>query len=252
MTENPQNTAKKIAGEKAAGWIADGMHVGLGTGSTAAYAITELGRRIRDEGLRITGVPTSFAAERLAREHGIPLASLDEVEYLDFALDGADEVDPAFNLIKGRGGAHTRERVVAALARRFVVMVDASKLVRTLGEKMPLPVEVLPMACAPVLRGLKELGAEPEVRTGSGKDGPTVTDQGFWIIDARFSGIADPRQLAATVRSLPGVLDHGLFVELATDVLIGAPDGTVRHLQRDQVLDLKNPPLREVAAGRRV
>ena len=225
-----RDAAKRAAGKQAATFIEDGMRVGLGTGSTTAYAIGALGRRIRDDGLAIRGVPTSYAAERLARQHGVPLATLADVEALDIALDGADEVDPSLNLIKGRGAAHTREKIVAAQAERFVVLADPSKRVDQLGTAMPLPVEVLPMAAEPVLRTLRTLGADPELRMGTQKDGPVITDQGFWVIDAHFDGIDAPDELDRALLSTPGVLDHGLFLGLATDALIGQPDGTVEHL----------------------
>jgi len=238
----PQDAAKRAVGEAAAALVEDGMRLGLGTGSTAAIAIEAIGRRVREEGLRVAGVPTSFAAERLARQHGVPLLTLDTlglegldpgVPALDLALDGADEVDGALDLTKGRGGAHTREKVVAALARRFVVLADPSKKVERLGTKMPVPVEVLPMATAAVARALRDLGARPVLREGGGKDGPVVTDQGFWILDAHFpDGVADAAELDATLLYTPGVLDHGLFIGLATDVLIGTPEGTVEHLRR--------------------
>lgn len=223
--------AKRAAGVEAAGMVENGMLVGLGTGSTTAFAIEELGRRVREEGLNIVGTPTSFAAEMLADQYDIPLRDLRHVSEIDIALDGADEVDPQLNLIKGRGAAHTREKVVATLARRFVVLVDESKLVDLLGTKMPVPVEVLPMAAFPVLRRLESLGARAEIRMGQKKDGPVVTDQGFWIIDARFDGIEDPLTLQAEIRAMPGVLDHGLFLDLATDVLVGMEDGEVRRLE---------------------
>lgn len=226
-----QDAAKQAAGERAAALIEEGMRVGLGTGSTTAYAIAALGRRIREERLQVVGTPTSFEAERLARQYQIPLVTLDDVERLDLAFDGADEVDPAYNLIKGRGAAHTREKVVAALADRFVVLVDASKLVQRLGERMPVPVEVLPMALPPVVRALEAMGATAELRMGVRKDGPVVTDQGFWVVDARFDGIDDPPALDRALNDLPGVLGHGLFLGMATDVLVGADDGAVRHLQ---------------------
>ena len=229
-----QDAAKRAAGEAAAAMARDGQCVGLGTGSTTAYAIAALGRRVREEGLRIVGTPTSFAAEHLARQHGVPLATLDELDALDVAFDGADEVNPALDLIKGRGAAHTREKVVASLAARFVVLVDPSKLVKRLGTRMPVPVEVLPMASRPVMRALEKLGARPELRMGWNKDGPVVSDQGFWIIDAHFDGIDDPGGLGQTLNALPGVLDHGLFIDLATDVLIGEANGAVRSLQRGQ------------------
>lgn len=231
-TLTPQQAAKRAVAERVAAMIDDGMCVGLGTGSTAALAIAALGARIRDGGLQIVGTPTSFAAERLARRHGIPLATLDELSRLDLALDGADEVSPTLDLIKGRGAAHTREKVVAAQADRFVVLVDDTKLVDRLGTRMPLPVEVLPMATAPVMHALKELGAEPVLRMGVRKDGPVVTDQGFWVIDAHFEGIDEPPALDRALLALPGVLDHGLFLQMATDVLVGRTEtGQVEHLK---------------------
>ncbi|SHL07841.1 ribose-5-phosphate isomerase RpiA [Rhodothermus profundi] len=225
--------AKKAVGEKVAALVVSGMRLGLGTGSTAAWAIRAIGRRVREEGLQVVGVPTSYAAEQLARAEGIPLVTLADVEELDLAFDGADEVSPALDLIKGRGAAHTREKVVATQARRFVVLVDASKLVHRLGTRCPVPVEVLPMAAAPVMRQLRRMGAEPVLRMGKAKDGPVVTDQGFWVIDAHFpEGIDDPQALAMTLSTIPGVLDHGLFLGMATDVLVGEANGQIRHMQR--------------------
>lgn len=224
--------AKRVVGEHAASLVESGMQVGLGTGSTAAFAIAALGRRVREEGLQIVGVATSFAAERLARAEGIPLVTLDDVDRLDLVIDGADEVDPALNLIKGGGGAHTRERIVAAAAERFVVVADASKLVERLGTRMPVPVEVLPMAVAPVMRGLAGLGATPELRLAQRKDGPVVTDQGFWIVDAFFAAMDGLPRLARSIREMPGVLDHGLFLGMATEVLVGEEGGAVRTLVR--------------------
>jgi ribose 5-phosphate isomerase A len=221
--------SKKAVGERVAHMVESGMRLGLGTGSTAAEAIASLGRRIRSENLDLCGVPTSYSAEQLARTHGIRVATLDDVEGIDLAFDGADEVDPIANLIKGRGGAQTREKVIAAAADRFVVLVDESKLVDRLGTRMPLPVEVLPFAVAPVLRHLKSLGASPIVRQAVGKDGPVITDQGFWIIDARFESIEDPAALNRILDATPGILDHGLFIGLATDVLVGLDDGSVDH-----------------------
>ncbi len=229
-----QNEAKRTVGRAAADLVEDGMRLGLGTGSTTARALEAIGRRITEEGLQVVGVPTSFAAERLARQHGIPLATLDEVDALDLALDGADEVadhDGGFALIKGRGGAHTREKVVAAAAERFVVLIDPSKEVGRLGSHVPVPVEVLPFAAAPVARALRPLGGAPELRMAERKDGPLVTDQGFWILDTRFASIDRPADLDAAILAIPGVLDHGLFLGLATDVLVGDADGTVRHRQ---------------------
>lgn len=231
MTKQQQETAKQSAGEAAARLVESGMRVGIGTGSTTAYAIAALGRRIREEDLHISGVPTSFFAERLARKHGIPLTSLDEIERFDIAIDGADEVDTRLNLIKGRGAAMAREKVIASLSDRFVILVDPSKLVDRLGSKMPVPVEFLPMAAAPVRRAIERFGGRPELRMGLRKDGPVVTDQGFWVYDAYFESIDDPAQLDREIRLLPGVLEHGLFLNMATDVLVGRDDGTVKTIQ---------------------
>lgn len=214
------------------------MRVGLGTGSTTAHALRELGRRVREEGLKIVGTPTSYAAEMLARQEGIPMASLDELDRLDVALDGADEVDPEFNLIKGRGAAQTREKVVESLAAEFVVLVDASKMVDRLGTKFPVPVEILPMARMPVERTLRELGGVPELRLGGRKDGPVVTDQGFWILDCRFDGIDEPASLAQAIKLVPGVLDHGLFIGMATRVVVGQQDGGARDYRKGTSIQL--------------
>ncbi len=228
-----QDEAKQAAGEAGAALVESGMRLGLGTGSTTAFAIRALGRRVREENLSIRGVPTSYAAEQLAREADIPLVTLDDVERLDLDLDGADEFDAALDLIKGGGAAHTREKVVAAQAERFVVLADPSKEVARLGLTAPVPVEVMPMAVAPVRRALAGLGAEPALRMAEKKDGPVVTDQGLFVIDARFAGgIEDAATLAEAIQALPGVLGHGLFLGMATDVLIGQSDGSVEHRRR--------------------
>ena len=221
-----QAAAKRRAGEAAARWVTSGMSIGLGTGSTTAFAIKAIGARIRHEGLAVVGVPTSSAAEVLARECGIPLCSLNDAPNgLDLAMDGADEVDPSFNLIKGRGAAHTREKIVAVQARRFVVLIDPTKQVARLGSRMPVPVEVVPMAAGAVLRSIDQMGGRGAIRMGVKKDGPVVTDQGFWVIDAHFEQIANPVELDRELLLLPGVLDHGLFINMATDIVIGGPEG---------------------------
>lgn len=226
-----RDAAKKAAGEAAATLVRDGMDLGLGTGSTAACALDAIGRRVREENLDVRGVPTSFGAERRARAHGIPLTTLDEVSTLDLAVDGADEVNEELQLIKGGGGAHSREKVVATQAERFVVLVDPTKKVSRLGEQMPVPVEVLPMAVAPVRQALEDLGARPELRMSTEKDGPVVTDQGLWLLDAYFpDGVTDPEALNRTLCRRPGVLDHGLFLNEATDLFVGHPEGTVDRI----------------------
>jgi ribose 5-phosphate isomerase A len=158
----------------------------------------------------------------LARELRIPLASLDEVEKLDIAIDGADEVAPDFTLIKGGGAAHTREKIVDSLADEFIVVVDETKLVDRLGSRFPVPVEVLPYAVAPVMRALVQLGGVPDLRMGVRKAGPVVTDQGNFVVDVKFDSIPDPAALERTINNIPGVLDNGLFVGLAHRLLFGA------------------------------
>lgn len=225
-----RDAAKNAAGTQAAALVDDGMHLGFGTGSTTAHALDALARRVAEEDLHVRGVPTSYAAEQRARALGLPLTTLDDTPTLDLALDGADEVDAAGRLIKGRGAAHTREKVVATQADRFVVLVDPTKLVDQVGDERVLPVEVLPMAATPVADALEGWGAVPTLRTGEAKDGPVVTDQGFWIVDAAFpDGIADPAALNDALNAQPGILDHGLFLDQATDVLVGHPDGSVDH-----------------------
>ncbi|MGB7251831.1 MAG: ribose-5-phosphate isomerase RpiA, partial [Phormidesmis sp.] len=179
------------------------------------------------------GIPTSFQASVLAKQHGIPLTTLDEVDHIDIAIDGADEVDPQMNLIKGGGAAHTREKVVDGLAERFVVVVDSSKLSDKIGTIFALPVEVLPMAVAPVTRALEKLGGKVEMRMGVAKDGPVITDQGNMVLDVTFNGIDNPAEMEKTINNIPGVLENGLFVGLASEVLVGeVKDGeaTVRSM----------------------
>lgn len=231
-----RDAAKQAAGREAATFVRDGMRIGLGTGTTTAHALKAIGDRIQNEGLDVRGVPTSFGSERLARRHGIPLTTLDDDPQLDLAVDGADEVDESLRLIKGGGGSHSREKVVASQAERFVVLVDPSKNVERLGLQAPVPVEVLPMAVTPVTQALERLGAEPELRTATEKQGPVVTDQGLWILDAHFpDGMDNPSSINDALNARPGVLDHGLFLDMATDVLVGHPDGHVDHAQSASV-----------------
>jgi len=207
--------------------VKSGHVVGLGTGQAATAFIHALGRAVKD-GLAVTGVPTSEASATLARRLGIPL--IDEPVALDVAVDGADEVDPRLDLIKGYGGALVREKIVAAAARRFIVLVGAEKLVETLGGRGRLPVEVVPFAMPFARRRLTELGHPPVVRV---KDGtPVVTDNGNLILDAAVGSIPDPALLDATLRAIPGVVGTGLFVGMAHTVLVW-DDGRARALTRD-------------------
>ncbi|EDX72294.1 ribose 5-phosphate isomerase A [Coleofasciculus chthonoplastes PCC 7420] len=219
---DPVKVMKQEVGKAAAQRVQSGTIVGLGTGSTTAYAIQYIGDRIKKGDLKdIKGIPTSFQAEVLAKEHGIPLTSLDAVDHIDVAIDGADEVDPQKNLIKGGGAAHTREKVVDSLADQFIVVVDSGKLVERLGSTFKLPVEVIPMAYAPVMRAIEKLGGKPELRMGVKKAGPVVTDQGNMVIDVTFDSIDNPGELEKTINNIPGVLENGLFVGVANVVLVG-------------------------------
>jgi ribose 5-phosphate isomerase A len=219
---DPVKVMKQEVGKAAAALVQSGMIVGLGTGSTTAYAIEYLGSRLKSGEIKdIQGIPTSFQAEVLAKKYGIPLTTLDAVDHIDIAIDGADEVDPQKNLIKGGGAAHTREKVVDALADQFVVVVDGNKLVDRLGSTFLLPVEVIPMAMTPVMRAIEKLGGKPELRMGVKKAGPVITDQGNMVIDVKFDSIDNPAELEKTLNNIPGVLENGLFVGVADKVLIG-------------------------------
>ena len=226
---------KQQVGKAAADRVKSGAIVGLGTGSTTAFTIQFLGERLKSGDLQdIKGVPTSFQASVLAKQYGIPLTTLDEIDRIDIAIDGADEVDPQKNLIKGGGAAHTREKIVDSLASEFIVVVDSSKLVDRLGSTFPLPVEVLPMAVAPVTKAIERLGGKPELRMGVKKDGPVITDQGNMVLDVTFAAIDNPAELEKLLNNIPGVLENGLFIGVADVVLIG-------EIQNDQ------PIVREMA-----
>ncbi len=231
---DPVKLMKQEVGRAAAAQVKSGTVVGLGTGSTTAFAIQFIGERIASGELKdIKGIPTSFQASVLAKQHGIPLATLDDVDHIDIAIDGADEVDPQMNLIKGGGAAHTREKVVDGLAEQFIVVVDSSKLSDKIGTIFALPVEVIPMAIAPVTRALEKLGGKVEMRMGIKKDGPVITDQGNMVLDVTFNGIDHPAEMEKEINNIPGVLENGLFVGLATAVLVGeVTDGeaTVRSM----------------------
>ena len=204
--------AKRLAGEAAADLVKSGMVVGLGTGSTVAWTIRRLGQRVKEEGLDFLGVPTSFQAESLAIECGIRLTTLNQHPVLDLAIDGADQVDARFFVIKGGGAAHTREKVVACSARRFVIVADASKYVENL--TWPVPVEVLPFALRLVERRLREMGGRPVLRLGKMKDGPVITDNGNFVLDVDFGTIEEPVELGAGMSGIPGLVEQGIFDNL--------------------------------------
>jgi ribose 5-phosphate isomerase A len=215
----------------AAQLAAAGQVIGLGTGRAAAAFIRALGERVRG-GLRIRGVPTSQVSDELARQVGIPLVSLDEVAAIDLTVDGADEVDPQLNLIKGYGAALVREKIVARASMQLVILVGAEKLVPTLGARGKIPVEVVPFGAAATSRHLQALGLKPEQRLAGGK--PLVTDNGNVIVDCGTGPIANPAELEAAIRAIPGVVGTGLFVGMADTVLVE------RH---GQVEELNRPPV---------
>lgn len=222
------SAGKRSAATAAADLVESGMRIGLGTGSTVRFALERLAARIA-EGLELAGVPTSRATERAARALRIPLIDLESVESLDLAIDGADEVDGRKNLIKGGGGALVREKIVAAAARELVVVVDEGKMVARLGAVFPLPVEVMAFGWRQCLRAVQALGCEPELRRAP--DGrPFVTDNGNYVLDCKFASIDDPPRLHDALNAIAGVVDNGLFVNLAGRVFVGNRNGEVRQI----------------------
>ena len=217
------SAAKRDAGFRAADMVKDGMIVGLGTGSTVFFAMERLGERIKNEGLKIKGVPTSNQTAMRAEEYGIPLTTLSLNPVLDIAIDGADQVSPEKNLIKGRGAALLREKIVADAAKKFVVVIDESKSVA--GLNAAVPIEILPFAYGSVCEKLKALGGNPEMRNGVKKDGPVISDNGNYIFDCAFGDIKDPKALEKAINEIPGVLENGIFASMnaKTEIIIGKP-----------------------------
>jgi ribose 5-phosphate isomerase A len=223
---------KAAAARHAAGMVQDGMAVGLGSGTTAEIAVHALGLRYK-EGLRFTGVPTSKATEAIARAYGIPLERLEEHRHLDLYIDGADEVDPDLNLVKGHGGALLREKLVASAATRFVVMVDGSKLVTALGEHAPIPVEVVQFGWPTIKHRVEGLGLKAHLRHGE-HGRPYLTSNHNYILDCEKSdGLDVARQeMAEAIKLQTGVVEHGLFLRMAAAVIVGRDDGTTETLTR--------------------
>jgi len=215
---------KELAGRAAAKLVCDGDIVGLGTGSTAHFAVVAIGERVK-AGLRILGIPTSDATAELARKLGIPLSTLDEHQTIDITIDGADEVDPHMNLIKGGGGALLREKIIATASTKMVVVADSTKMVPVLG-KFPLPVEIIPFAQAVLEKKIAALGATCKLRVRA--DGqPFVTDEGHHILDCSFGKIANPPAVARALKEMPGVVEHGLFIGLARLAVVGKGNSAV-------------------------
>ena len=221
---NKNDSGKKNAGYKAAEYVEDGMVLGLGTGSTTHYFIEKVGMRMAEEGIKVQGIPTSFQSLLLAKKWNIPITTLEEND-IDLSVDGADEVDFDFNLIKGGGAAHTKEKIVDYAAETFIVIVDESKVVEKLGT-FPVPVEVIPDASRIVIQTLEDMGAECEIRMAQRKDGPVITDNGNFVIDAKFSEIASPQHLEIDLNSIPGVVENGIFSQMVDKVIVGTSDGT--------------------------
>jgi ribose 5-phosphate isomerase A len=224
MNNPDPEESKKAAGEKAAEYVRDGMIVGLGTGSTVRYFIEKLADRIKTQGLDITAIPSSNASEKLARSLGITLTTLAEHPGIDLDVDGADEVDPSFNLIKGGGGAHTREKIIASASKEFIVIVDSSKMVPRLGN-FPVPVEVLFYSEKYAWDEIVSLGGLPRRRAGF------VTDSGNIILDCRFN-IIDPLKLETDLKCIPGVVEDGVFARRRPEKVIVADGGNVKILER--------------------
>jgi ribose 5-phosphate isomerase A len=219
---------KKMAGYEAAQEIKDGQVVGLGTGSTTHYFIEKLGMRIKKEEIQILGIPTSYQSFFLAKDWEIQVTSLEEHD-VDVAVDGADEIDPDLNLIKGGGAAHTLEKIVDYAADNFIVIADDTKIVEKLG-KTPIPLEIIPSSSRMVLQALNDLGAKGEIRMAQMKDGPVITDHGNFVIDANFGLLEDPCELEIVLNSIPGVLENGIFSGVVDQVIIGSPEGIKKIL----------------------
>ena len=231
------NELKKLAGEKAAEQIKDGMIVGLGTGSTVEYTLRKLGKMFKD-GLKIQGIPTSIHTKRIAKEENIPLTTLDEHPEIDITIDGADEVDSRLNLIKGGGGALTREKIIAFNSKKVIIVVDDSKVVKCLGIDFPLPVEVVKFGWQATKRALEQFGWKPaeerrdevactvelrEIMEGE----PFITDNGNYILDCEFQRIDRPEELEIAMSNVPGVVETGLFIGLADEVIVGGKQGII-------------------------
>lgn len=230
MVRTPDSNAdeKRAAGEAAADMVRDGMVLGLGTGSTVAWTIKRIGEMV-EEGMEVLGVPTSYQAQELAIAAGIPLTTLDQDPVLDLAIDGADQIAADLTTIKGGGAAHAREKVVASSAHWFVIVADSTKRVDLLTH--PVPVEVLPFAARLAKGWIEELGGTPSIRQAKMKDGPVITDNGNFVIDADFGVIEDPGLLAAQLSEIPGVVEHGIFE--IVDQLVVVIDGEVRTFNRE-------------------
>ncbi len=226
-----RENAKRMAAVEAAKHVKDGFVVGLGSGTTVAYAFQELGKRIKKGELRVHGVPTSHQAFLLAVKHRIPTTTLDEHPKLDVTIDGADQVDEDLNMIKGMGGALTREKIVASASRMNVIVIDEAKLTKKLGTSQPVPIEVMPFALSPVTESIRALHGRPVLREAEKKLGPVVTDDGNFILDVDFGPINNPKELNQKLKAIPGIIETGLFIGMANVVYVGGEE-SVQKLER--------------------
>jgi ribose 5-phosphate isomerase A len=217
-----QEEMKRLAAEKACEYIEDGMILGLGTGSTVDYALKKIGKMIK-EGMRIKGVPTSFRTKKIANEENIPLTSLEENPEIDLTIDGADEVDSELRLIKGGGGALTREKMVAYYSNKVIIIIDETKVVKMLGIDFSLPVEVVKFGWTLTQKKLKEFKCNVELRKIM--NNPYITDNSNYILDCEFDRIKDPEQLELDINNIPGVVENGLFIGLVDEVIVGSKQG---------------------------
>ena len=233
--KNEIGKAKENAAKEAVKQVKNGYVIGLGSGSTAAYAIKEIGNRIRNENLHVLAVPTSYQALLLAIDEGIPLTTLNEHSILDLTIDGADQIDEKLNLIKGMGGALTREKIVASASKKLVIVATENKKVKFLGENNhPVPVEVSSFALKTVIRKIEEIGGKPKIRNAKMKVGPLITDNGNLIIDANFGLIKNPEELEQKLKMIPGIIETGLFTGIADIVYIGKAN-LVEKIERNKI-----------------
>ena len=227
-----RDEAKKRAAVEAVKHVRDGFVAGLGSGSTAAFAIKEIGRLIQEESIRVLGVPTSYQAFILAIENGIPITTLKEHPELDLCIDGADEIDKELNLIKGkRGGAITREKIVASAAEKLFIVADETKLTQRLGTNHPIPLEILPFAEPVVSARLRQMGGKPVLREREDKTGPFITDNGNFILDLYLGPIENLSELNFRLKSIAGIIETGLFIGMADIAYIGSPTGLKKMIQ---------------------
>lgn len=224
---NDKEQQKEMAARAALEHIETDQVIGIGSGSTIEFFINLLRERMLLEGLKIAAVPTSYQSAFLLIKNQIPLTTLNEHPELEIAIDGADEIDSSLNLIKGAGAALTQEKIVDSIAKKFIIIADESKMVKNLGEKMPIPIEILPLALASVTKRLMAYTQEFSLRQGVKKLGPVITDNGNFIIDAQITDIANPKQLELELKGIPGVIENGLFSEMAHIAYIGSKTGII-------------------------